>query len=192
MRPFTRTLADGAETKIAVRGDTIYVQETSANLIFSTRKNQGGGATGNENATNVSLPLKSTLKTSREFDEITVRNNSGGSVDFTILAGFGEVDEPPTAIAVEGSNALETTADATAGAVAAVILAANASRKRVHIQALSTNTQNVRIGDANITAMRGIQLVPGMGFTLDTTAAIYAVYEAAGTVQLSITEEDRA
>lgn len=191
MRPFTRTLANNAVTKIAVRGDTIYVQESSANLAFTTRKTQGGGASGTEQATNVSLPLKATLKTSTEFDEITVRNVSGGSIDFTILAGFGEVDEPPTAIAVQGSNALVSAADVTAGVAATLISAANASRKRIHVQALFSNTQNVRVGDANITATRGVQLVPGMGFTFDTTAALYCIYEAAGTVQIAHVQEDR-
>lgn len=60
------------------------------------------------------------------------------------------------------------------GAAAAQILAANTARRSVLIGSLSANTQDVRIGDANIGAAQGQVLQAGLELTLETTAAIYA------------------
>jgi len=85
---------------------------------------------------------------------------------------------------------IETTADVTvtAAAAAAVVLAADADRKEAIIQSLPSNTQNVRIGDGDTGAARGLILKPGDSIVLTVTAAVYA-YTAAGADQdLAIVE----
>lgn len=200
MRPFTRTLANGEEYRIPVEGATIYMQSTTAALIVTARRTQRdrqGNQSGRELANNVSLPDKGILQWNRGdrggeyFDEVTIRNESGGSVNFVADIGYGDISDPPSAVSTQVPNSQSSTADATAGAAAAEIVAANANRRRVHIGANGNNTQYVRIGDSNITATRGVQLGPGMAITIEGTQAIYAIREAAGTVDIWILEEER-
>jgi hypothetical protein len=188
MRPYTITLADQTETKIPARGRTIFIQSSTASLFVTARSVEISQGDGGIDIT-VAMLQRQKLITPRDFDQVVVRNESGASVNAVILAGFGDFDAPLSEVSLDGGNTLVTTADATAGAAAASILAANADRKRVHLTAHSANTQNVRVGDSNITATRGQQLQPGMGMTFNTTAEIFAIREAAGTVDITIVEE---
>jgi hypothetical protein len=93
---------------------------------------------------------------------------------------------------VDPGNTLGTAADvATIGDAANVsVVAANATRRAVHVTALGSNTVNLRVGDTNITGSRGLQLQPGMTLTLNTRAQVFARAEAGGSNQgVSILEE---
>lgn len=86
------------------------------------------------------------------------------------------------------NSVFETAADVTvtAAAAAAEILAANTDRVSAIITSVSTNTQEVRIGDGDTGAARGVQLNPGESLEIETTAAIYAYTPAGSDVVLSI------
>lgn len=73
--------------------------------------------------------------------------------------------------------------------VAAVIKAANTSRKRIIIKNPATNTQAVFIGPTNaVTAANGHCIDPGDAITLNCTGAIYGIL-AAGTLTVTYLEE---
>lgn len=85
------------------------------------------------------------------------------------------------------STTLTTTADASCTTTAGQKVAANASRRAVILAAAPANTDNIKVGDSNVGAARGITLQPGQAITLDTTAAIHA-RAASGTQTLEIME----
>lgn len=111
----------------------------------------------------------------------------------TTISGTVAVDIQDTDVQVnQAADNLVTVADVTvtAAAAAASILAANAKRYSAIITSLSSNTQEVRLGDSNTGAARGIPILPGESVNIDTTAAIYA-YTAAGDNQtLSVVYTD--
>jgi hypothetical protein len=122
------------------------------------------------------------ILTSTTAQDVTV-GVSDSAGDYNRLVQVFELDPGDT---------LNTAADvATIGDAANVsVIAANASRRVVHITALASNTVNLRIGDTNITGARGLQLQPGMTLSINTRAQIFARAEAGGTNQgVSIAEE---
>jgi hypothetical protein len=95
-----------------------------------------------------------------------------------------------TLVELDPGATLQTVADVTAiGAGANVsLVAANATRRAVHITSLAANTTNLRIGDTNTTTTRGLQLAPGMTLTLNTRAQVFGRSES-GTCSVSVLEE---
>lgn len=89
-----------------------------------------------------------------------------------------------TSVTVTKPTDFATVADVTvtAGAAAAAILAANADRRTAVIQSDPANSQDIRIGDSNTGAARGIVLEPGDALEIESTDVIYA-YTAAGADQ---------
>jgi len=85
---------------------------------------------------------------------------------------------------------ITTAADQTVTTTAGSILASTTGlgERTIIVQNIGT-TNNARVGDANITAARGIQLVPGASTTLKTKAAIYGIAEAS-TTDLAVTVLD--
>jgi hypothetical protein len=76
-----------------------------------------------------------------------------------------------TSVSLANQSTLASVADVTvtAAAAAAVVLAANADRKSALIQSQATNTQDVRLGDSNTGAARGLILAPGDTMQVDVT-----------------------
>jgi hypothetical protein len=75
----------------------------------------------------------------------------------------------------------------TAGAPAALVLAANSNRLTAYIQNVGSNS--ARIGDSNTGASQGIPVAGGVAGTIEATGPIYA-YSASGTT-LAIVETVR-
>jgi hypothetical protein len=119
------------------------------------------------------------LSTSTQDVTVAVSDSAG---DYARLVQVFEVDP---------GNSLATAADvATIGNAANVsIVAANATRRAVHVTALASNTVNLRVGDTNITTSRGLQLQPGMTLTLNTRAELFARAESGSNQGVSILEE---
>ena len=188
MREFTLQIPASGQVSLPVQGRTIFLRDTTASVTVQAISNNVGAKDGA--IVSAVMAARQKLITRRDFDQVLIRDSSGSAVDLTILAGYGDFDAPLAAVNVAPGASLITTTDVTATGSAASALAANASRLRVHVSALASNTQNIRIGDSNVAANRGVQLQPGMGMTFETTAAIFLIRESAGTVDVTITEED--
>jgi hypothetical protein len=125
------------------------------------------------------------------FAELFVSNDAqaGKWVDFWVIdqaEGINLLNPANvfTSVSLANQSTLASVADVTvtAAAAAAVVLAANADRKSALIQSQATNTQDVRLGDSNTGAARGLILAPGDTMQVDVTDDIYA-YTAAGSDQ---------
>ena len=183
MRQFTRVIGAGADDRIPATGQVIFVFSTTGNILVRAHSEN------NNLDEEVLMGNRHKHKTPRPFNDIFIRNPGAAAVTLTIFLGFGDFDAPLSEVAASPGDTLTTVSDATAGAGAAQIIAANTARRRVTVTALAGNSQRVRVGDSNVSATRGQQLAPGMGFTFETTAALFLIREAAGTVDVCITEE---
>lgn len=190
MRRYVRVIADGTETRIPARGRIIFIDSATAGVQVTLRKNDTGRGDG-QTIGPITMQTGRKLSTAVVFDDVIIRNESGANNTVTVLIGEGDFDVSVAEVAIEINNNISTLADATAAAAAASIVAANANNRRVHLQALVSNTQNVRVGDSLITTTRGAQLAPGVGLTIEGNAQIFAIRELAGTVQIAITIERR-
>ena len=131
------------------------------------------------------------------YDRIEILNENAVAIDIDVIFGDGDYVRPlpdlvNVAVALAGSNALDTIADvAMTDANETEILPANLNRVRAILTAPEDNDVNLRIGDVDITATRGVQLKPGETIAIDSTAAIYGIEESAGTTVVAVLEELR-
>jgi hypothetical protein len=70
--------------------------------------------------------------------------------------------------------------DATVGNSVSTVVSATANGREVILQASSSNTDSIRIGDANIGTSRGAEIQPGQSIILTTKSAISAFSDSAG------------
>lgn len=126
-----------------------------------------------------------------KFSEVFVTHaaQAGGWIDFFVVDQGQNIRSlnPAnvfTAVTITKPGDFATLADVTvtAAAAAAIVAAANATRKEIIIQSDPANTQEIRIGDSNTAAARGIVLEVGSTLILETTDVIYA-YTGAGADQ---------
>lgn len=188
MRPYTRIIADGRETRIAARGRIIFIDAATAALFVTVRKDETGRGDGLTIGP-VTMRARNKLTTPQVFDDVTLRNESGSDVTVTVLIGESDFDAPQDAGGAPLATALDTVADITAGVAATQILPADTARQRAHLKALASNDQSIRIGDANVLVASGAQINPGEGLTIDGGAAIFCIREQAGVVDISVTVE---
>lgn len=86
--------------------------------------------------------------------------------------GTGASGGSPTIVSELPSSAIATPAANVIATGAALAIAANASRRRLTISSLSTNTGSVFVQANGAGAGRGIELQPGMSVEIKTTAAV--------------------
>jgi len=114
----------------------------------------------------------------------TVRATEDGTVrDDTPLANdFGLVVRMVGAPTPTGAD-IVTYPDVLVGAVAVIVIAANPTRKKAIVQ--NVGTVNLRVGDLNITATRGIRLTPNSVLVYDQPFCplgdIFCISEGANT-----------
>lgn len=178
LRLFTRQIAANSSERIAVVGNLIYLRSASAQVLVTARQNRPDKI-GRVLADASPLSTSQKIKTDPDlFDDVTFQNTTAAAVDMTAIIGVGDYDAP--IISLSNPNALASAADVAIGAAATAVLPVDLTRLRAHVKALATNAVNVRIGDANVTATRGVQLQPGEGVTINGTAAIFGIEEGAG------------
>lgn len=121
------------------------------------------------------------------FDRVRISNATGADLALDVAIGFGEFwDDRMIGEVLTNQispSTLNTPADVSFS-VAQVLIAANTSRKAVVIAAAPGNTANVKIGDSNVGAARGVTLQPGQSITIQSTAAIYGYAATSQTAEI--------
>lgn len=110
-----------------------------------------------------------------------------------IQTGQADVTISNVAATISGSNTINNPGDATVGASAASVIAANANRKSVIFYVPSSESFGVRIGNASLTDSNGVLIEPGMTREFFDESQWYAIREAAATsdVTLNVLELER-
>jgi len=104
-----------------------------------------------------------------------------GQVGSNVFSGVVSATKPTT---------IDTVADVALGAGAATqILPADAARRQALITNLQANANVIRVGDAAVTAARGVEVAPGQTITLDGTEAIFGFDAAAESVGVVVIKD---
>jgi len=122
------------------------------------------------------------LPSGERFDRFRIRNESGSTATLEVVSGFGDYGDNRVVltggVSVSGTDSFVTAADQSIpNTTATSVLAYNADRRQAIIQ--NHGAVDLRVGDSNVSASRGIKVAPGGTVILDTKAQIY-VYHAAG------------
>ena len=129
----------------------------------------------------------------RPFSKIRMRNPSGGPITVQLAYGRGEIVDSRLTVSaplnLTKATTLDTVADVLCPNLAAtVVAAALATRRRALIQNVDP-VATVRIGDASVTATRGLRLGPGERIVFETTEAISVRNDSGSTVPIAVAWE---
>lgn len=190
MRDYVLTVPAGGSLALEVAGSFVRCLDATADFRLSI---DGGAGV---------FFAKGTALSGVSFAQLRVENPSASDNTVRIVAGVGEYRDDrlniiDDAVAVEVTNvaAIEaaadqlaaaadagpvfaTIADVTVGTSAGSVLAANAARRRAFLQNIGSTT--IRIGDASVSASRGLLLRPDGAADIETAGAIWAISDAAG------------
>lgn len=181
LAPYKRTFAVDAIQKIDVRGTTVFLRLATGELTITARSTQLGDGQGVAYTLRMSEAEK--WFTAQEFDSLEIHNTSGVENVTEIYAGYGDFAKPvPDIVNVQVTSAesevVTTETDETnidvgnAGKV--TLLPADAKRVFGIITALSTNAEEIRIGDVNVDTDRGTPLAAGETIKWTSKAACVA------------------
>jgi len=94
-----------------------------------------------------------------------------------------------TSVSIAKPDGISTTADTSiAATTTSQVLAANSDRALAIITNLKANSSEIRVGDSNTGAARGIPCQPGETVTLETIAAIYVYNSDAAAQSVALAE----
>jgi len=118
--------------------------------------------------------------TKRSFDRVRVVANAGGdTIKFIVADDESGVDQ--AIVTFQKPTTINTVADvALAAGAATQILPADSARQQALITNLTGNASNIRVGDLNVAAARGVQV--GIGQTI-TLAGIQAIFGFSATLE---------
>lgn len=189
----TYTLSfSGAGTGVLPAGVFFYVKSATAALTIRTR----GNTSAPIEFTNVGAGLKfGPVPESKRWTYLDVESALAQTVE-VVVSDDAEVDIAST-VNVAGNvtvsevpcTALSTPARVPVSTAETLLIAANATRRRLTVQAPSTNTASVNIGPSSeLSPTRGFELQPGQAVELLTTASVYA-FAVSGTQDAQVLEE---
>lgn len=178
MRPYTRTIATGTESRIAARGRTVFVVSSTAEIIVTMRAveigRKGGLMVGP-----VTMRAGNQFVAEQTFDDVILRNESGADNTVVVLIGVGNFQSPLTTIA-SAANAGTNRGAVSIGTSAAVILAANTSRANLLVQNLSVNDLYIGV-DSGVTVANGIEVPPNGSVLITHAAAVWGIASGASS-----------
>ena len=185
-------LSAGVPTRITVPGRFFILVETGEALdVQFERRNGRLGQVGRDVEAGFKVfPGDWSDPRDFNFDAVVLTSTNAQTIRYGISAFAADYAATLGVVQIQQPNSGATAIDATAGVASSVIAAANASRRKIHIQNVGAN--NARVAPGTVTATRGVQLAPGQSVTFETTAAINAIREGGSDTTLSITEETRA
>lgn len=185
MRPFDKEIAANDSADLPLKGNYIRLDDAAPTCTVEVVAARDDSLIGNR----VTMRGGDGFVFPGTFERLSISHGEGTSQEVSGLAGFGELKSSRVggSLTLTSGSTIPTFADVTlVAATKTSILAANASRKEAHIGNLSANTVSIRIGDTNTGAARGVEVLPGQTFMLDTTAEIFAY--STGTPTLALME----
>ena len=187
-----QTLQAGVQATFG-QGRIWYIKSaTSALTIIAERIGTG---TTIRKFINVGAGFKFTAEPDDGWTYLRVTSALGQNIE--IVIGDDDV-EVANAVSVTGAVSISevpsstitpSAADSVVNNASALAIAANASRRRITIGSLSTNTGSVRIQSATAGANRGLELQPGIFVELRTTAAIDVRNDSGAAQTVYVLEE---
>ena len=168
LAPYARILTANQRANINVRGTTIFLRQATGELKVTLRSQQVGSQDGVAYTLRMSAAEK--WFHAQEFDQIEVEDVSGTANTIELYIGYGDFEKPvPDIVNVQVSSSNNNIATTIADKINIDIgnagreqlLAQDDSRVHAWVTALSTNVEEIRIGDTNVDTNRGTPLAPG-------------------------------
>ncbi len=188
-RPYSATLAAGAIAPHRFQGR--YIRFLSAGAELEVRPVKIGE---NLSANFEPLPKGTSLDIPDGYDEVIVRNPTGGAVAYTLVLSVAEFKD--NRFTAEGSIAVRGGGDAftddpavSVGSAAVEILAANSDRTAAIIRA---GAAGLWLGPDNTVAASGVAtMAAGEKMTITHTGAVWAI-RSGGASDVGVYEETSA
>jgi hypothetical protein len=201
LRSFVRTIDTGAETRIPVAGNVVFVRSTSvadAEVLVSAVA-QAPGRNAKTLAIRSPLAARQKLKFDPDsFDDLTIRNEGAAPVTVVVVAGFGDVDAPASSLSISGTVAVAEAASTlindnapvtAADAAETALIGANPLRRRLRVGSAALNAGPVYIRAA--TGGNAIaELAAGTWQHFDTLQALWVRNDSGAAADLYLCEEE--
>ena len=181
LAPYKRILTASQREEINVRGSTVFLRAATGPISVTLRSTQVGTKTG----VAYTLRMEQAEKWfhAEEFDSVTIQDETGAANTIELYIGYGDFEKPvPDIVNVQVTSAeseiVTTEVDETnidvgnAGEIE--LLPADPDRVFAIITALSTNVEEIRIGDDNVDTNRGTPLAAGESIKWTSKAACHA------------------
>lgn len=178
----TRTVAANAVDDLTITGS--FLACTAANLgSFSIQLDHGPSAAWAQG-------LKYKAPASQGFSVLTVDNSANSSaLTVTFLYGNGEVFDQRQLNNSSLTQTLQSDADvAVAAASTQQVLPVNNNRVYALVANPLANPLPIRVGDVNVGAARGLEVVPGDSVRLETVSAIYVYNPHTAAMSVALLE----
>lgn len=192
---YKQTIPIGERVTVRARGTTIFVAQTNEPLLIEARSTQVGGKDG----VSYKVTMRQAEKwfTAEEFDTVIIENIGNNPAIIEVYLGSGDFFKPVPdilnfSISVPNSKTILPITDKTnidvGNAGKESLFPLSIPRTLIIISALSTNAEEIRIGDTNVDVDKGIPLAPGETIALETRAAIFACSIATADQGAAVTE----
>lgn len=195
LAPYKSVLAVDERRAINLRGTTFFVRLATGEIRVTLRSQQvadGGGESYTLRMTEAEKWFHA-----QEFDEVILENTSGAQNTIEVYVGYGDFEKPvPDIVNVQVTLATTASAQTIADKInidvgnvgAEQLLPANTNRVKAYITALSTNAEEIRVGDSNVSATRGTPLAPGESLIWEGGVAAFACSIATPDQRAAVTE----
>lgn len=186
LRAFTRSLADGTETKIPVPGNLVFMRSVNAALLVTcSRDRPNQGAVDVVDRTPLSVSQKIKLGSDPQaFDSVTIRNESGSTQAFVVIIGDGDYEAPIAEVSLSTPNVADAQTSVTANAAGVQLVAANPNRRKLWVSVEATGANEVTLAgtQAEAAANQGLQMSPGMSYPIEFTGDLWVARDGAADV----------
>lgn len=173
------------ETVRAPRGRLFFIKSASSPLSIGVAGRPGAPI----KMTNIGAGLKyGPVAPGEEWQYLELTSALAQTVELIVSDDDVEIANVVSvagvaAVTIAPSSTVATVADVSIANGGTHSIAADAARKRITLQAPSTNTGSLRIAETGAAAAaRGLELQPGMSYELATTAGL-DVYNGSGASQ---------
>lgn len=184
LRLYKQTIAANGEDSYAIDGTFFAVLDATGDFQISLDHNP---------LTDFAAGLKVNADLDKNgrrlpFKNLRIKDLSGGANLVQFIVGYGDFEDArltlSSALDLANSANLATGADVTLGAALAdLIAAANTTRREIIIS--NDTGAEIRVGDSNIGAARGVKVAAGAVIVLATGAAVYGYSAAGGDVSFT-------
>ena len=185
------TLGAGERTRITQPGRFFMLIETGEALDVTFERNRSplGEVGRNVEEGYVRHPGDWSDPNDGKFDSVVFQSTNAQTVRIGISSSAGDYKSFVTQVKVQQPNSGRTDPDETVSVTSSVVVAANASRRIVHLQ--NTGSGDARVAPGTVASNQGVLLKPGQSASFTTTAAINGIRAGATDTTISVTEETR-
>jgi hypothetical protein len=178
MKPLNRKFLANGSQNIAILANYMWLKSATGEVFIETSEGE-----------TASLKSGDFIRFSKTFKNFTCTDLSGSENDLTFnLSVNGDAGSFGVVQLAKANKFLDVADVQSVSNTATLLLAANSERKEIFITSLGSNSNESRIGSADISATRGTPLAVGGTAIIETGAAIYVFNSGSDDFAISFSE----